>query len=557
MPIHTPPITTFWSEWWAGALGLAAVITGLLAIRGRTLNLPWVLGIPAVLLLALVLQFATGRVTFPQVGLLYASYLLWSGMLIILGRYLVETIGFARFAGVVASAFVAGALIGSGIALMQWLGLSQGIEWVIPRSGTTAFANLGQANHHAHYSWLGITSAFYLRGRGALSRPALWLLILPMASGSVLSGSRSVFLYSVILLAAAAYFQRRHAEGHAVSFFRDAFLLLPVVVALSFFAAWAAQFIPEASGDSTAGARIFAAVAGPSARIELARSAWAAFLEYPWLGQGAGSYPWGAFVAASNHVGDPPYAVSENAHNLILQLMSELGGPATVLSFALLGLWAKRFFSAAWGLEQFWCGALLSIGAAHALFEYPLWHAYFLGPAALLLGATDSGKAMTLPARRATVYVALISLLGVSILASLRSDYRIIEDISIRPLAAHSDRERAWRISMDRLLVLYKDSLLSPWALRAFTNVVEPNRLQAQDRADLCQRGIRFSPYRQLVARCAMQLAIAGRDAEAEKLALMALRAYPAQSQLTMDEFAKEAKQYPEIKPLLRLGSQK
>lgn len=557
LPIHTPPITAFWSEWWAGAFGLAAVMTGLLAIRGRALSLPRVLGIPAILLLVLVLQFATGRVTFQQIGLLHASYLLWAGMLMILGRYLVETIGFARLAGVVASAFVSGALIGSGIALLQWLGLSQGVDWVIPRSGSTAFANLGQANHHSHYSWLGIASAYYLRGRGALSRPVLWLLILPIAFGSVLSGSRSVFLYSVILLASAAFFQRRQVEGSAVSIFRDAFLLLPIVVALGFFAARAAQFIPEASGESTAGVRLFAEVSGPSARIELARSAWSAFLEFPWLGQGAGNFPWGAFVAASNHLGDPPYAVSENAHNLVMQLLSEFGGPATVLSLTLLGLWAKRFFCSTWGLEQFWCGAVLGMGAAHALFEYPLWHAYFLGPAALLLGAADSGKAMALPARRATFYVALISMLGVSILASLRSDYTIIEDVSLRPLAAHPDRERAWRISMDRLLVLYKDSLLSPWALRAFTNVVEPNRLQAQDRADLCQRGIRFSPYRQLVARCAMQQAIAGRDEEAEKLALMVLRAYPAQSQQTMDEFAKEAEQYSEIKPLLRLGSRK
>ncbi len=557
LPVHTPPITTFWSEWWAGAFGLAAVATGLLAIRGSGLKLPWALGIPAVLLLTLVLQFGMGRVTFPQVGLLYASYLLWSAMLMILGRHLVETIGFARLAGVVASAIVVGTLVGAGIALAQWLGISGSSEWIFPKLGGAIYVNLGQANHHAHYSWLGIASAYYLRGRGSLSRPVLWLLILPIAFGSILAGSRSVFLYAVILLAAAVYFQRRQTQEHAISLVGDAFLLLPVVFALNFFAAWAAQSIPEASSDTIAGARLFTLVSGPSARLELARSAWSAFSEYPWLGQGAGNFPWGAFVAASNHGGENPYAVSENAHNLIMQLLAEFGGPTTLLFLLALGVWAKRFLSEVWEPEHFWCGAVLGIGAVHALLEYPLWHAYFLGPAALLLGAADSGPALRLPARRAAVYIFLISLLGVSILASLRSDYATIEAVSIRPLAAHPDRERAWRISMERLLTLYKDSLLSPWALRAFTNVAELNRLQANDRADLCERGIRFSPYRSLVARCAMQQAIAGRDVEAEKLAVAVLRAYPAQSQLTKDEFAKAAGQYPEIGPLLRLGSPK
>jgi hypothetical protein len=71
----------------------------------------------------------------------------------------------------------------------------------------------------------------------------------------------------------------------------------------------------------------------------------------------------------------------------------------------------------------------------------------------------------------------------------------------------------------------------------------------------MCERGIRFDPARSLVTRCAMQLAIAGRDADARKLALEVLRAFPAERKKTSEELAKGAQTFPEIEPL-RLLSQ-
>ncbi len=209
LPFHTEPIPGFWSEWWAAALGLAAALAGLLAGRDRPLALPPTLGIPAVVLLALVLQFMFGRLEFPQVGLLYAVYLLWAALLMILGRHLADTLGLARLAGLVAGAFAVGALADAAIALAQWLGIAGGVPWIFPNAGGVAYANLGQANHHAHYSWLGVASLFYLRGRGWLSRRLLWLALLPIVLGSVISGSRSLLLYPLILLGALAWARRR------------------------------------------------------------------------------------------------------------------------------------------------------------------------------------------------------------------------------------------------------------------------------------------------------------------------------------------------------------
>lgn len=551
LPFHSDPIPGFWSEWWAGALGLAAALIGLGTARGR-LPLSSLLLVPAVLLAALLLQFALGRIVFPQVGLLYGAYLLWAGLLLILGRHLADTIGLARVAGVVASALAFGALIGAGIALAQWLGVADGLRWIFPRQGVGGYGNLGQANHHAHYSWLGIASLFYLRGRGGLSRPLFWLTLVPMALASVVSGSRSVLLYALILLLAVAWLRHRQVRGGAASLLVDAVVLVPLVIALSYFGAWVSSHL--ASAPSMSASRIYESVAGPSVRLALVRTAWSAFVEQPWLGQGVGNYSWASFVAAAGSAGDQSFQVAEHAHNFMLQGLAEFGAPATVAALLLLLAWARRFVGQPWGLEQYWCGAVLSIGAVHALLEYPLWYAYFLGPTALLLGAADSGKTVSLSGRRVAVYLLLAAVAGGSILANLRADYSKIEAVTYQPLAAHPDRERAWRISMDRLLKLHHESLLSPWVLMAFTNLAEPSRQLARDRADLCRRGIRFAPARSLLTRCAMQLSLAGRDADAQNLVRSVLRAFPAERSATADELAKGARRYPELEPLWHLS---
>ena len=425
-------------------------------------------------------------------------------------------------------------------------------------------ANLGQVNHHAHYCWLGIASAFYLRGRACLSRRSLWLLLLPIGFGSVLSGSRSVFLYAPVLFAIIALARHREPDGPAAKLMVDALLLLPVIAAFNLFGAWASAHITGfwawfgitvgTGGAAMPVARLFAGVSGPSMRLAIISVAWTAFAEHPWLGQGAGNYIWAGFVAASSHAGDEALPVAEHAHNLVFQLLAEFGAPLAVAAIVLLALWLRRFFRQEWTPEHVWCASMLGIGAVHSLLEYPLWYSYFLGPAALLLGATDNGKSIALAGRRVNVYLLLAAAVGALILANLRADYSKIEAATYRPLAADPDRERAWRISVERLLTLHRESLLSPWVLMAFTNMSEPARDLARERAEMCERGIRFAPARSLVTRCAMQLAIAGRAADAQKLTRDVLRAFPAERAATADELAKGAEKYPELVPLLQPG---
>lgn len=564
LPIHTAPIGSFWSEWVACALGLGAIALGLLGQRGG-LALPQPLLIPAALLLVLSMQLAFGSLAFKQLGLIYAIYLIWSGLLMVLGRYLAQTVGLARLADVLATAMALGALTSAMISLMQWLGLDSHVFWMFSMPGGSIWGNLGQSNHYAHYAWLGVASAFYLRGRGHLSRVWLWILLLPISFSASLAGSRSVFLYLLVLLVLLAWMHRKEPQGPVAVFAGDAALLLPVMLALNFFGSWASPQIPDLlawigtqwplldidesrrkSGAAALSAmRLYESVSGPSARLAILHAAWSAFAKNIWLGNGAGSFPYASFQAAANRGDENVLMASENAHNFIFNLLVEFGAPATFVVLGVLIVWALRLIQQRWYLEQFWCAAILGIGSVHAFLEYPLWYSYFLGPAALLLGASESGKTFVVNGPRVTVYIGIALATGAFILANLRADYVAFEDVIYRAYSAHSDRERAWRISMDSLRKIHHESLLSPWALTALNLLTEPSTHLAHERVELCLRGLRFTPARAMVTRCAIHLAIAGRDAEARQMVAAALRAYPDERSSTVYELSRTAQEFP------------
>lgn len=191
LPFHSDPIPSFWSEWLAGVTGLLAVACALLhryCRREEALTIPFLLLIPGVLLTGLLIQIAIGRLAFPQLGVLYACYMLWAALLIFLGRYLADAVGLPRLIQVLAVAIALTASLGAVITTAQWLGETDRVPWIFPYLGRGAYANIGQANHHAHYSWLGIASALYLYEKARLSRAVLWSLLLLICFGSVLSG---------------------------------------------------------------------------------------------------------------------------------------------------------------------------------------------------------------------------------------------------------------------------------------------------------------------------------------------------------------------------------
>ncbi|MCU0774824.1 MAG: Wzy polymerase domain-containing protein [Ideonella sp.] len=115
---------------------------------------------------------------------------------------------------------------------------------------------------------------------------------------------------------------------------------------------------------------------------------------HPWAGVGFGQFN---FAWTLTPFVERPPLFFDHAHNLPLHLMAELGVPLGLLVIGLLAVALWKGFRAAFGVDGEPGAALraafmmvLLVGV-HSQFEYPLWYAYFLLPAAFLWGLMLAG----------------------------------------------------------------------------------------------------------------------------------------------------------------------
>src|SRR5712691_4931858 len=155
LPYHQQPVLSFFPEWLATALGVAAALT-LLAGRGIRISLP----APASWLVAfavfLAAQAAGGGHAYSQLPLLAALYVLYAVLMIWLGAQLTAAFGIERVAAVLAAFLLVGALANSLAGVIQFYGRPRLLEDVIAElHGKRAYGNIAQANLYANYLALG------------------------------------------------------------------------------------------------------------------------------------------------------------------------------------------------------------------------------------------------------------------------------------------------------------------------------------------------------------------------------------------------------------------
>src|SRR5882672_8400360 len=200
LPYHQQPVLSFFPEWLAAALGIAASLTllvgrGVPAVSFVSLPVPgrWLI----VFAVFLAVQAVSGGHAYSQLPLLAALYVLYAVLVIWLGAQLTAALGIERVAMVLATFFLIGALANSLAGVIQYYGRPELFEDVIAeRHAHGAFGNIAQWNLYANYLALGEGALLFLwlreRVRTAYALPALILLVL----SSALSGSRGALLYA-------------------------------------------------------------------------------------------------------------------------------------------------------------------------------------------------------------------------------------------------------------------------------------------------------------------------------------------------------------------------
>ncbi|MBI3044738.1 MAG: O-antigen ligase C-terminal domain-containing protein [Betaproteobacteria bacterium] len=553
-PFHYYPLTSFYSEWLAFALGLAAATLLLRKEPWREAALPVVAIVPIGLAAVIGLQAALGRVPYPEQALTVTLYLLWAVLLVLLGSALRRMLALTDVASVLAWFLLAGGILSALIGLLQHYQFPTPVDFLVARKvAQKVYGNLGQPNHFASYVTLSLASAGYLyacrRLHGALAGGCMALFLLVLA----LSGSRSTWFYLGALgVLALLLHVRRRDDGSRRLALAGGLLLPGFLVALG--ATTLPFMLPPAESPLLPAERLFQAADGIEPRLQLWREAWLMFLGAPVLGAGWGQFTWHHFGYQAATGASAAPGLFNHAHNIVMQLMAETGLVGATIIVGALVLWLADLRRVRFGLEWGWLLALLAVIGIHSLLELPLWYSYFLGMAALLLGL-GAERVLALRFSGAVRMVASLAVIsGWVNLGFMLSAYRDFERLVFLPERAaarpQDDAEFAKAV-----VSLYREPSLVPYIELAIAFGVTVNEDRLPDKLALVSRAERFAPVAVVAHRRALLLALAGEREAALAQLERSLRVYPEDARDIAAQLEVLASRHPgEFMPLLELA---
>lgn len=547
-PVHRYPLTAFHSEWPALALG-TGVIAVLLGRRAwDPAEVPWAALSPLALALLLFGHGLTGRSPYFGFALASALYLVWASLLIVAARALVRECGAARLCGSLAAGIACGALVSALVGILQHLQWPSLLDHVVLRTtGAAIFGNLAQANHFATYTVLGLLSLAWLHAHGRAAPSLTALAALPMLFVLGLSGSRAALLYLLAAFGLAAWARARAPDRAATRLLWLTGLYLAGYFLMQL-AVDAGMFRHDARQSVTALERFITATASIADRIRLWQAAWLLFTAEPLAGAGWGMFGLRFFELSALHFPEAAYRLYQNPHNLVLHLLAETGWPglACVALPLAVALWPGPA-PAGPRPERWLAPALAAALLLHSLLEYPLWYAYFLGIAALLLGLLPLRTRRLQLGGRWRWIVAAALCTAVFNLASVWLDYRVFEAVFRQQPAAVDRRELP-----GLMMRLHRNPLLRPYVEVATAFSISLSEQALDRQLFVNSRALRYVPEVTLVYRQVLLLALADRLPEAQLLLAQARHAYPVPPPEYLEDLARLAASQPaRIRPLL------
>ena len=548
---HAYPLTTFYQEWGTAILGLCAATFLLNKHNWRQPEIPRIVLLPIGLMLLALLQFLLGKTTYFDQTLLFSLYMLWATLLIMLGRALRENLGMAVLASTLAVFLLLGTELSALAGILQHYRWHTFLDTVITSKVSMAiYGNMAQPNHYANYISMGLISLGLLRPHMRWWQALL--LAAPLLFVMVLSGSRSSWLYLLGMATLAFIWQQRDKSCRHLLHYT---LLLLLGFGLMH---WVVQ-IPWLAGSTgvTTMQRLFAADSSGSIRLYLWQESWLIFSQFPMLGAGLGQYAWQHFqlvpvLQATNISG-----LYNNAHNLLMQLAAEMGLAGLLILLGTLGLWLWQIRRAHLTLHHWWGYAVLLVLGIHSMLEYPLWYAYFMGIAAILLGVLDLGTYRLELRSLGRLSVATILLLGfLSIFQLLQGYQRLETALSARQRQAQGINSN--QLMREGLLAVHGNPLLQPYAELFMNNWIEVDNDELDKKLAMNERAMKFVPVASLVYRRAWLLAQANQQQQARLQVERAIWSYPGDFPAQRKELSALAQKDPErFSALLEFAIQK
>lgn len=528
---HHLPIPSFYGEWVAAALGLAAMLPLLRTTAWQPLQIPQIalvfLGLAAIL----AMQWMLGMLHSHQYALLVLSYLTWAFFLVILGSYLRREFGWEKIATMLAWFLVVGGLINVAIVALQYA-MQSGLN--IPfMPKLNGYGAVSQVNHFANYVALATASLIYLYAKGRFGLKVFALGLALFLSMLAFSGSRSSWLYLTAFTVLAVGLQvnamrQRTGSTNMRSLLRVSLVLLPAFAVVQLFI----HFIVPDGLVVLATERLIESVnaSSTSQRWQLWQASWHLLMQSPWLGVGFGQMSWQSFLLLDAPVSANTPRIFDQSHNLFIHLLTEMGIGAPLLVLAGVVAWLRGFKWRALNLETWWLLGLLSVLGIHSMLEYPLWYTYFLGITAMLFGAGEEKfSAIKIPKTGALLgrgVIVLLLLAGAVNLASLVIANHKLETWLHRAIKGDINMQQQAQF-YDALQWVHHYSVLSPYAelMMATSLTIAPNHID--DKLWVSQSALRFMPARYIAYRHVLLLKLKGDHAGAVKQLNRTLIAYP------------------------------
>jgi len=330
---------------------------------------------------------------------------------------------------------------------------------VIARSGVvgSAVGNMRQPNHLASLLMWACVGAVWLEQGGWLARRlgsgiagtfALYVMLFLFVFCVLLTGSRTGWIgVSLLVLWGAVDWRLAPRVRIALG-----------ATAIMFAVSWGLLDLYAAAGHHAfrAQSRLSGEGAGSPARVAIMKNAIELLRQNPWTGSG-----WGDFNLAWTMTPFPerPVAFFDHTHNFEMQLLVEMGLPLGLITLILLaaGL-GLAFWRAARSGPAGHCVAMFVVMIGlHSQFEYPLWYAYFLLPAALAYGLSLAGPQTPAAAPRRRVELVLLGLATTLLVPLVIVDYLRIVHIYAPPAGTASLAERIAAGQRSPLFALHAD----------------------------------------------------------------------------------------------------
>jgi hypothetical protein len=186
-----------------------------------------------------------------------------------------------------------------------------------------------------------------------------------------------------------------------------------------------------------------------------------------------------------------------------------------------VGAWLRGLKRIAMTRAHWWAYSVLGVLGIHSLLEYPLWYSYFLGIAALLLGALDETRYRL----RFSGQLTLLAVLLASALAlfQLSFGYQKIKSILAQAPVSNAALDK----SRNGLAGMHGSYILSPYADFLASGYLQVNKDHLAKKLSFNADVLRFLPVAQPAYRQAYLLAEDGQIEQAKKLFDQALWSYP------------------------------